>query len=173
MASNRFSDAWTAMAACPQAPLAEFESEGRNTSRSKPSGVADILTIGSNPTLVLYLSDLFQRFRWTIRRSADLEEASRFLENNRAAVAICEEVLPDALWQDALRTLHPLPGAPVLIVVGSSRDLVAEVVAMGGFDALTYPLREAEVIWTVASAWHQWMKRYEAQGSGGQPCSGA
>ena len=51
------------------------------------AGVTDILTIGTNPTLGLYLSDLFRRFGWSVIRTRDCEGAIQFLRENRAAVA--------------------------------------------------------------------------------------
>jgi DNA-binding NtrC family response regulator len=151
----------------------EVDSDRRKSRQERPTAVVDVLSIGANPTLAVYLSGLFRRFGWVVRRSASLEEARQFLENNRASVAICEEVLPDAVWQDALGTLNAIPEGPMFVVIGSEKTLLGEVLALGGFDVLTRPLREAEVIWTVASAWHQWMKRFEDPDSGGARCSDA
>lgn len=166
--------ALTGMAACPLAPPAsERETESNNASRSKASMVADILCIGADPTLAAYLSGLFQPFGWTIRCSVSPEEVGEFLESNGGAVAVCEEALPGATWQDVLSIVNSVPGAPMFVVVGSDRTLLDEVLALGGFDVLTRPLRDAEVIWTIASAWHQWMKRFESQHTGGTRCSDA
>ena len=174
MVCNLSEKALTAMAACPLAPSApERETESNNAYRSKPSMVADILCIGADPMLAVYLSALFQPFGWTIRRSVSLEELGEFLENNRAAVAVCEEALPSAVWQDVLSIVNAVPDAPMFVVIGSDRTLLGEVSALGGFDVLTRPLREAEVIWTVASAWHQWMTHFEGQHTGDPRCSDA
>lgn len=174
MVCNLSEKALTAMAACPLAPpTPERETESNNACRSKASMVADILCIGADPTLAVYLSGLFQPFGWTIRRSVSLEEVGEFLESNRAAVAVCEEALPGAAWQDVLSIVNSVPSAPMFVVVGNDRALLDGVLALGGFDALTRPLRESEVIWTVASAWHQWMKRFESQHTRGTRCSDA
>ncbi len=53
-----------------------------------------------------------------------------------------------------------------MVVVGDDHSLLQEVPAWGGFDALIRPLRDLEVTWTIASAWHAWMKRFEAPSSG-------
>lgn len=119
------------------------------------------------------MSGLFQRFGWTVRLSMTLEDAIDFLQEHKAAVAICEETLPDGTWRDAARILNSFPNAPMVVVIGSDRALLDEVLALGGFDVLTRPLRESEVIWTVASAWHQWMKRFQYQATGGPSCSDA
>ncbi len=62
---------------------------------------------------------------------------------------------------------------PALIVVGGDAALAREVAARGGFDLLVRPLRQTDVVWAVASAWHGWVKRIEGGGSGGAPCSDA
>lgn len=137
-------------------------------------GVTDILTIGTNPTLGLYLSDLFRRFGWSVARTRDCAGALEFLQANGAAVVVCEESLADGGWQDAAERMASIENAPPLIVLVESERL-SEVVAHGGFDVLTRPLREADVVWTIATAWDHWMKRFErsGNGNGGIRCSDA
>ena len=159
----------TSMAACPQLPyeVAKEPREG-DIQHQQPSSAVDILTISDNPTLSVYLSGLFHRSGWTIARARTCREGVSFLKNNRAAVALCEESLPDGFWHDTAVALSSLPDAPALIVVSSDPSLVHEVLALGGFDVLVRPLRESDVVWTIASAWHAWKKR-SGQSEGG-PC---
>jgi hypothetical protein len=162
------------MAACPRLPLpAGVDAADRESRQERPSAVADVLSIGANPTVTIYLSGLFEKFGWTVHRAANLEQTGEFLQMNRAAVAICEEALPDAEWQDAFWALNAVADAPMFVLIGDDMALLDEVLALGGFDVLTRPLREAEVIWTVASAWHQWMKRLKNADGGGSRCSDA
>ena len=86
-----------------------------------------------------------------------------FLRQHEAAVAIFEESLPGGAWQDAARTLRSLPNPPVFVVIGSDRALLDEVLAAGGFDILMRPLRESDVVWAVASAWHEWITRAQSE----------
>ena len=174
MAHNLSRETLSVMAACPRLPLPMgIEVEDRGPRQGRPSAVADVLSIGANPTLAVYLAGLFEKFRWTVRHSANLEEAREYLGNHQAAVVICEEALPDADWQDALWAVNAIPDAPMFVVIGGDRTLLDEVLALGGFDVLTRPLREAEVIWTVASARHEWIKRLENTNGGGSRCSDA
>ncbi len=174
MVSNLSTGALTEMAGCHQAPnVQKVEGDTRDVRRRRLSGVTDILTIGANPTPVVYLSGLFQRFGWTVRPLMSLEDAVEFLQEHNAAVAIFEDALPDGTWQDAATILNSFPNAPMFVVIGSDRTLLDEVLAVGGFDVLTRPLRESDVVWTVASAWHQWMKRFQSQDTGGPRCSDA
>ncbi len=150
-----------ALAASQRPPPVESVAGISESLQRRPSTATDVLCIGANPILAVYLAGLFEKFGWTVRLSADLGEARDFLADHRAAVVICEESLPDAAWQEAVFTLDAIPDPPMLVVIGRDKSLLDEVLALGGFDVLTRPLREAEVIWTVASAWHHWMKRME------------
>lgn len=134
---------------------------------------ADVLAVSANPTLAAYFSAVFRPSGWTIARTHTLAAAIEFLRSNRTAVAVFENALPGAVWQDALAALESLPEAPALIVVGDESSLVDEVTAAGGFDALIRPLRESDVVWTLASAWHSWIKRHEGVAKGVHRCSGA
>jgi len=149
------------------------ERRGDQTNRLQPSRATDIVTISANPTLGVYLSGLFQKSGWTIARTRTCADGLSFLRDKRAAVAVCEETLPDGWWYDAATPLNSLPDAPALIVIGDDPAISHEVMALGGFDALIRPLRESEVVWSIASAWHAWMKRREGGASGGYRCSGA
>jgi hypothetical protein len=134
----------------------------------------DIVSISGNPTLAAYLSGLFQRSGWAIARARTVAEGISFVRTNLAGVAICDDVLPDGTWYDAAAALSSLPNPPVLIVIGDDPAIAHDVRALGGFDTLVRPLRESDVIWSVASAWHAWMKRAEgSSGSGGTRCPGA
>ncbi len=138
-----------------------------------PDGAADVLTISDNPTLGVYLAGLFQQTGWKIAHTRSCAAGMAFARDHGAAVVVCEEILPDGAWDDAAAALAELPHPPALIVVGGDQGLPREVAAAGGFDALVRPLREADVMWTIASAWHGWVKHLEGVGSGGEPCPGA
>lgn len=172
MITNAFSV--TAMAACPILPPVPIR-EPRNspTDRRQPSRTTDILTIGLQPALAVYLSRLFQQSWWTLTGAHTCADGVSFVRGNRTAVAVCEEVLPDGSWQDAAVALNSVTDAPALVVIGDNPALVQDVPALGGFDSLVRPLREIDVLWTIASAWHAWMNRFEAGGNGAPSCSGA
>jgi hypothetical protein len=165
-------DAFTviSMAACPQLPP---EPQDAQQCRRQGASFADILTIGADPKLGIYLVELSKQFGWTISRVPGWEAADEFLRDTKAAVAICEEILPDGSWRDAAGRLHSIPNAPALVVIGNNEALLDEVLAFGGFDALTGPLRDSDVVWSIASAWQAWMKYFENGGNGDLRCSGA
>jgi DNA-binding NtrC family response regulator len=154
------------MAACPQLPY-ELMREPRSTGLDtrQPSRSIDVLTISDNPTLSVYLSGLVHKTGWAVARARTCDEGISFLRKNRAAVAVCEESLPDGFWHDSAAAFRSLPEAPALVVVGDDYSLVHDVLASGGFDVLVRPLRESDVVWTIASAWHAWMKRFGGSGT--------
>lgn len=102
----------------------------------------------------------------TIASTRTCETGVAFLKTNQAAVAVCEESLPDGFWHDAAAALTSVPNAPALVVVSDHQLLVQDILALGGFDVLVRPLRESDVVWTIASAWHVWMKRFGATEDG-------
>jgi len=172
MPNNAFSV--TPVAACLHLPN-EVVSDPRTarTERRPTTRLIDILAISDNPTLGLYLSELFAGSGWTIVCAHTWEAGVSFLKDNRVAVAVCEDNLPDGDWQGAAKELRSFAGAPALVVIGGDHGLVPEVLAAGGFDALVRPVRESEVVWVIASAWHCWMKSDEDDRKGALRCSGA
>ena len=159
----------TSVAACAPLPFGAPRDAKSHPLRDSAS-TTDILTVSDNPTLDVYLSGLFKQSGWTIVRRRTCEAGVSFLIDNPTAVVVCEESLPDAFWHDAAMVLSSLPDAPALVVIGEDQSLAHEVHARGGFDALIRPLRESEVLWTIASAWHAWMKRRENGGNGVPKC---
>lgn len=137
-----------------------------------PTDITDILTIGANHTLDRHLVHVFQRFGWRIAHKPSRTAAIQFLLKNRAAVALCGDLLPDGTWRDTAIDFESIPNAPALIVIGGTVNL-DEVLASGGVDILRWPLHETETVWSVASAWHHWMKRFENLDNGGPQCSDA
>jgi hypothetical protein len=146
-------------------------SGGHSSDRSIVS--IDVLAVCTNPELSIYLSGVLQPFRWTVEEVRSVAEARDMLCSRPAAVVVCESALRDGSWTDLADHLRLLPMAPELIVVEDDNVPAGEVEALGGFGTISRPLREADVIWTLASAWHMWMNGAEAgQASGGATCSG-
>lgn len=133
----------------------------------------DVLAVCSNPALSFCLSGALQPFRWNLEEVRTVAGARDILSNQRTAVVVCESMLRDGPWTDLAGHLRLLPNSPGLIVVEDDSVSAGEVEALGGFGTLSTPLREADVIWTLASAWHMWMSKAEEHESArGVPCSG-
>ncbi len=139
----------------------------------QPLAPIDVVAVCTNPTLSIYLAGVLQRLRWTVEEVRTVAAAMELLADHRAAVVVCESTLRDGTWADLADRLNLLPMAPALVVVEDTGVSTGEIEALGGFGSLSRPLREADVIWTVASAWHMWMNSAESrQSAEGVNCSG-
>jgi len=136
--------------------------------RIPPAGLPECCDISQphTPTTVLAVSDhtedldlLEQTFRetnWRLCRAKCYREAVTILCRDRMPVVICHCCLPDGNWKDILSQIADLPDAPRLIVASKERNLCAEVINLGGYDLLTTPFDQHEVIWAVGCAWQNW-----------------
>jgi DNA-binding NtrC family response regulator len=143
--------------------------------REKPRTrlVTDVLVISDDSSVASYVTSLFRRSGWAIDSRSTCGEGVSFINETRAAVAICAETLPDGSWQDVALAFSAIPHAPALIVLSDGADSANDVVALGGFDALVRPLCAEDVVWSVASAWREWWKRHDARDGGVVACSDA
>ncbi len=133
--------------------------------------VAPILTCGLDPQLNRFFASLFDGFGFTVTHAGSRDEALQSIAARPAPVVICAAALPGGGWRGLLRDLESLRERPALIVVGET-SIWNEVLEAGGFDVLSTPWRQDEVIWTVTAAWHEWMNRTERL-YGGVRCSDA
>jgi FixJ family two-component response regulator len=78
-------------------------------------------------------------------------------------VVICERSLPDGDWETMLADTIQLAYRPRLIVTSRAADnrFWADVLHRGGYDLLAEPLRGAEVLWVVQSAWETWRQEQQ------------
>lgn len=145
----------------PQVPAANHWTDEDGALGRQACRATDILTVGPDADLNRYLKGLFARFGWAVAGRTEAAAALEFLNDNLVSVVVCEQELPDATWRDVLAKAALLPGAPSFLVAGDEPSLWSEVTHSGGFDVLVRPFRKADVLWTVASAWHHWMTRNE------------
>lgn len=129
--------------------------------RRHAPAITDVMTVTSDPKVHAHMEGLFHRFGWSVALVSSGAAAVAFAKNNLAAVALCSEDLPDGTWKDVARAFHARPYSPVLIVIGEDKSILSQVTQMGGFDVLTQPFNQTDVLWAVASAWHAWMTAYE------------
>jgi DNA-binding response OmpR family regulator len=125
------------------------------------------LAIGSSVEDLSFLAYRFKEAEWTLHTAHTYREALAELSWNRVPVVLCECPLPDGNWKDVLSQLAPLPDRPRLIVFSRHADegLWTEVLNLGGFDLLATPFRDAELVFTVGSAWRDWKGEQALQAS--------
>lgn len=89
----------------------------------------------------------FGRFPWTIHRVSGCLGFLMRVFRVRPEVVICDQELPDGSWKDILGVVGTLYCPPPVIVISKEPDdrLWAEVLMLGGYDALTEPLDPDEV----------------------------
>jgi DNA-binding response OmpR family regulator len=89
----------------------------------------------------------FGRFQWTIHRVTSCLGFLMHVFRLRPDVVICGEELPDGTWKDILGVVATLYSPPPVIVITKLADdnLWAEVLTLGGYDALAEPLDPDEV----------------------------
>ena len=131
----------------------------------EPSVQLSSLAICSSVEDLSFLEYRFKEAKWTLYTAHTYREALRELSLNRMPVVFCECPLPDGNWKDVLGQLALMPHRPRLIVFSRQADesLWAEVLNLGGFDLLATPFREAELVFTIGSAWLDWMSEQERQ----------
>jgi len=160
MTTNRFSLSPASIYAAPM-EVAESRRVRDESGWPRARCVTDVLVISNSEGAAASILSLFSRSGWTVDSVRDCSEAISFVNDRRAAVAVCDESLIDGSWQDLAAAFSTIPHAPALIVISDDPVLSRDVVALGGFDVLARRLDPRDVLWSVASAWHEWWKRHE------------
>jgi CheY-like chemotaxis protein len=131
-----------------------------------PAGVTDILTIGQEATVFRPIRRALGATGLAVVHTGSLDAALRYLRSNVAAVAITEAEAVNDDWRDVVSRLRMLPDAPEVVVLTSDKLPADELFRLGAFDALRRPLSHADLLWTVATAWHDWMRKRDPKPGG-------
>lgn len=104
------------------------------------------------------LADICNRNRWNLLFAGTRQEARSALDRLKAPVILCDRDLPGDGWRATVEDLASSPHRACIILVSGVVDtyLWNEVVLTGGFDVLSKPLREDEVVRAVRLAWSYW-----------------
>lgn len=124
-----------------------------------PHGIrVSALAVSACAEYLSFLEDRFTEANWKLYKADSYHSALLELSRWRMPVVLCECQLPDGNWKDLLGQLAPMLERPRLIVFSRHADerLWAEVLNLGAFDLLATPFREAELVFTVGSAWLDW-----------------
>lgn len=115
------------------------------------------------------LDRLLSKSGWNVRTACTCREGVALLRKSAAAVVICERDLSDGDWRQILAASASLASPPSLIVVSRLADeyLWAEVLNLGGWDVLSKPFREEEVLRAIDSAWRHWISLSVGRNRGG------
>jgi CheY-like chemotaxis protein len=100
------------------------------------------------------LAGICRRNRWCLLLADTCEEARSALDKLQSPVILCDRDLPGQGWRQTVEDLAASPSRACVILVSAvvDRYLLDEVVRKGGYDVLSKPLREADVVRTVRLA---------------------
>lgn len=118
------------------------------------------LAISSFDEDLSFLQGMFQDAGWKLLTANTKRQAMAELKREQITVVISERNLIDGNWKDVLSLLAAILNPPRLVVVSRRTDdaLWIEVLNMGGFDLISAPLQEVEVVYAVGSALLDWME---------------
>ena len=104
------------------------------------------------------LAGICSRNRWNLLFADTCEEARIALHRLKAPVILCDRDLPGRGWRETVEDLASSPHRACVILVSAVVDtyLWNEVVRTGGYDVLSKPLREDDVLRAVKLAWSYW-----------------
>jgi CheY-like chemotaxis protein len=93
-----------------------------------------------------------------VRFTDSCGEAWNVANQLEAPVIICDRDLPGTEWRKVMRILASAPQRPSVILTSRVVDdyLWQEVIRYGGYDVLSKPLREEDVVRSVRLAWSYW-----------------
>jgi len=104
------------------------------------------------------LASICSRNRWHLLFTDTCEDARLALHKLQAPVILCDRDLPGRGWRETVEDLASSPHRACIILVSEVVDtyLWNEVVRTGGYDVLSKPLREDDVVRAVrlASYWN-------------------
>ena len=131
-----------------------------SSSLAGPSSLAPITVLGlvTSDKDRRLLTEICSRNRWRLLFTDTCEDARIALHQLKAPVILCDRDLPGRGWRETVEDLASSPHRACIILISGVVDpyLWNEVVRTGGYDVLTKPLREDDVVRAVRWAWSYW-----------------
>jgi ActR/RegA family two-component response regulator len=137
-----------------------------------PAGITDVLTIGGEATVFRPVQRALRPTGWAVAHVTSVETAIARLRSTVAAVAVVEAELAGGEWSTLVSSLRSIADAPEVVFVSWDEVPIQDALKAGAFDLVQRPFDYSDLLWAVATAWHNWMTRRE-RGFGGAPCSDA
>ena len=137
-----------------------------------PTGITDVLTIGEEGTVFRPVQRSLKPTGWAVAHASSVEAAVAYLRSNVAAVAIAEAELADNDLSTLVSCLRSTTDGPEVVLITWDKVPLRDALRAGAFDVVERPFDQPELLWAVATAWHNWMTRRERT-FGGVLCSDA
>jgi DNA-binding NtrC family response regulator len=146
---------------------------GRQTETGHlPRGITDVITVGEEATVFHPVRRALQPTGWVVAHASGLDDAITWLRSNVAAVAVADAEGVGGHWSNVVSGLRSLADAPEVVLVAWNELQLEDALRVGAFDVVQRPCEHFDLLWAVATAWHNWMTRRE-RGFGGGRCSDA
>ena len=104
------------------------------------------------------LAGLGSRNQWRVTFADSFETAQTLSVELRASAVLCDRDVPGREWREVVEALSQSRHRPCVLLVSSVVDdyLWNEVVRRGGYDVLSKPLREEDLVRAIKLAWAYW-----------------
>src|SRR5690348_5812655 len=117
-----------------------------------------LLVVTASPADRASLRRIFETTSWEMLTADNLEQASTLLGARPIPIVLCDRDLPGVDWRQAVRRLADGQSRVMLTSFVADDYLWDEVIRYGGYDVISKPFREDEVLHTVQFAWAAIMK---------------
>ena len=99
-----------------------------------------------------------RRNQWKLLFADSCDSARALLEQHKARLVLCDRDLPGPFWRDVVQALAHSPSRPCVILMSRVIDeyLWHETVTSGGYEVLSKPLREADLVRVTRLARSYW-----------------
>ena len=116
---------------------------------------ARILSVSEFQTDHTALRRIVDDTHWRLTTARSCGEALQKLGYIDALVIFCESSLPDGTWKDILESIASFEKPPSLVVTSRLADesLWSEVLNLGGYDVLSKPFIQEDVLRVLTSVW--------------------
>lgn len=104
------------------------------------------------------VADISRRHQWDVHFADTCEDALEASNELVVPVILCDRDLPGTEWRDVVRSLASCPHRACVILISRVLDdyLWDEVGRKGGYDVLSKPLQEVDVVRAVKLASSYW-----------------
>ena len=104
------------------------------------------------------LASICRRHGWDVHFASTCTDASDAANRLKAPLIFCDRDLPGTDWRDLVQVLAASPHGACVVLVSRVVDayLWNEVGHKGGYDVLSKPLHEVDVVRVVKLGWSYW-----------------
>jgi DNA-binding NtrC family response regulator len=137
-------------------PAAKRQRDGADEGMSKAPAVIVALVIDEADRTVL--TGAAARNPWVLHFADTYAQAWATLNHLKAPIILCDRRLSGEDWRDVVYMMALSPHHACAILLSHVVDdyLWNEVIRVGGYDVLSTPLREDELVRSVRLAWSYW-----------------